>query len=139
MSDVNDGEDLPKGLSRDPPRVSPDDAFKDVGSDAEESWRYQDKFENEFSKKSVIGETEWVKLNGLSDHFWHKKLWSWVLLGVIVWMVFFQSALLIGIGLGRFDFTSYSWLLPTVMIQYLAQIVGLAVFVVRHLFSRADP
>ena len=52
-------------------------------------------------------------------------------------MIGFQSYLLVMVGQGKWDFTEYSWLLPALLAQNLAQVIGLAVFVVRALFS--DP
>jgi hypothetical protein len=56
-------------------------------------------------------------------------------MAVIGGMVVFQSILIWWIGKGWLDFTQYAWLLPALMIQYLTQIVGLAVFAVRS-FSK---
>ena len=50
-------------------------------------------------------------------------------------MVVFQSALLTFVGLGWWDFTHYKWLVPILLVQNLAQIIGLAVFVVKSLFK----
>jgi hypothetical protein len=62
-------------------------------------------------------------------------MWSWTLIAVILGMVVFQSVLIWQVGRGKLDYTGYDWLLPTLMIQYLAQIVGLAVFAVRSFFG----
>lgn len=52
-------------------------------------------------------------------------------------MIGFQSYLLVRVGQGAWSFADYNWLLPALLAQNLAQVVGLAVFVVKALFS--DP
>ncbi len=94
-------------------------------------------FEKEFQKEELLNHDEYgqLKIRGLRDHFQHKKYWSWLLMFAIGFMVIFQFILVILVGVNALDFRDYTWLLPTLMVQYLAQIVGLAVFVVRSLFK----
>jgi len=47
----------------------------------------------------------------------------------------FQMFLLMMVGWGWWDFTKYDWLLPMLLVQNFAQIVGLALVVVRSLFD----
>lgn len=84
------------------------------------------------------GEERWTKIRGLEAHFAHKSLWSGVLIVTIAWMVLFESILVACVGMGWWDFTKYSWLIPTLMIQFLAQIVGLGLLVVKSLFKDMD-
>jgi hypothetical protein len=53
----------------------------------------------------------------------------------MAFMVGYQSFLLYKVGTGAWDFSKYQWLLPSLLVQNLAQIVGLAVFVVKALFK----
>jgi hypothetical protein len=53
---------------------------------------------------------------------------------VMAGMVIFQSVLLGLVGAGIWDFSRYAWLLPALLVQNLAQVIGLAVFVVKALF-----
>jgi hypothetical protein len=115
-------------------QISVDDALGAVEFAEPESRELEYEFEDFFSRRSVESEEAWIRLRGLKDHFGHKKLWSWFLMFVIGGMVIFQSVLIWKVGKGDLNFVSYAWLLPTVMIQYLAQIVGLAVFAVRSFF-----
>ncbi len=50
-------------------------------------------------------------------------------------IVIFQCALLWCVGIGRWDFKDYKWLLPALLVQNLAQIVGLALVIVKSLFK----
>ena len=84
------------------------------------------------------GEEAWIRARGLEAHFRHKSLWSSVLIFTIAWMVIFESILVWCVGVGWWDFTQYSWLIPTLMIQFLAQIVGLGLLVVKSLFRDMD-
>ena len=81
------------------------------------------------------GEEAWVRIRGLEAHFEHKSLWSTVLIFTIAWMVIFESILVACVGFGWWDFKEYAWLVPTLMIQFLAQIVGLGILVVKSLFK----
>jgi hypothetical protein len=128
MSDQDKGDDAEKP-------ISVEDALGDLSSDVPESRQLEYEFEEFFSRRSVVSEELWIKLQGLKDHFTHKKRWSWLLMAIIGGMVAYQAVLIWMIGLGKLDFSQYEWLLPTLMIQYLTQIVGLAVFVVRSLFK----
>jgi hypothetical protein len=92
-------------------------------------------FRSFIGKRSAESERSYAHLKGLKDHYWHKAYWSWFLSGIMGFMVFFQSVLLCCVGLGWWDFSKYKWLLPVLLAQNLAQIVGLAVFVVKALFK----
>jgi len=50
-------------------------------------------------------------------------------------MLAFQSYLLVMVGRGVWDFSAYEWLLPALLVQNLAQVVGLSVWAVKYLFS----
>lgn len=90
-----------------------------------------------FNSKSVASQEKYARLKGLQDHYKHKGRWSGFLMLLMAGMIGFQSWLLVEVGRGNWDFTAYDWLLPALLAQNLAQVVGLAVFVVRSLFS--DP
>ncbi len=92
------------------------------------------KFETDFRRQSVIAEKEYLHVIGLRDHYSQKKSWSKFLMFLMFFMVAFQSGLLGMVGHGLWDFSKYKWLLPILLAQNLAQIVGLAVFVVKSLF-----
>lgn len=95
----------------------------------------EEKFIEDFSRRSLEGEREYAHLRGLVDHYNHKGRWSWFLIALMAFMVGFQSLLLSLVGAGIWSFEKYSWLIPTLLVQNLAQIVGLAVFVVKSLFK----
>lgn len=76
-----------------------------------------------------------IHLQGASDHHFHKGKWSWFLMAAIGLMILFQSALLVSDGLAWLDFTAYEWLLPVLLVQNFGQVVVLAVYAVRYLFS----
>lgn len=56
-------------------------------------------------------------------------------MGAIGAMLMFQMFILIFVGVGRLDYREYNWLLPGLLVQNLVQIVGLAIYAVRSLFS----
>lgn len=100
-----------------------------------ESSRLQRRFEKRFSSKSINAQADYAHLKGLVEHYFHKKSWSWFLMGVMAVMIIFQTGLLLGVGLGKLDFTEYKWLLPALMVQNLGQVIALAVVVVKSLFK----
>lgn len=93
--------------------------------------RYADAFESD----AVAQQAAYVHLSGISDHYRDKGLWSKFLMGAIAAMLGFQSLLLLMVGFGWWDFTSYEWLLPALLVQNLTQVVGLSVWAVKYLFS----
>lgn len=120
------------------PAVSAQEAFQDIVVPEHEERQLQRQFEREFYIDAEDAERSYIRLSGLRDHFRHKRYWSFYLMFLMFAMVAFQCILIAMVGAGRWDFKQYSWLLPTLMIQYLVQIVGLAVFVVRSLFKSMD-
>jgi hypothetical protein len=100
-------------------------------SDVTSERKYLDKFR----AKSTDTQESYAHLQGLRDHYKHKGKWSYFLMLVMAGMIIFQSALLGLVGAGIWDFSAYQWLLPALLVQNLAQIIGLAVFVVKALFK----
>lgn len=87
-----------------------------------------------FSSVAADSEEKYEHLKGLREHYKHKGRWSNFLMCVMLGMVVFQCVLLGMVGAGQWDFSKYEWLLPLLLVQNLAQIIGLAVFVVKALF-----
>ena len=93
------------------------------------------RYELEFGASSVDKQAQYAHLKGIRDHYKHKGRWSNFLILAIAAMLVFQSFLLIKVGLGIWDFSAYEWLLPALLVQNLAQVVGLSVWAVKYLFS----
>jgi hypothetical protein len=91
-------------------------------------------YADRFSRESASAQLEYAHLQGVRDHYRHKGKWSTFLMWVMAGMVVFQSVLLGLVGAGIWDFSAYDWLLPALLVQNLAQVIGLAVFVVKALF-----
>jgi hypothetical protein len=100
-----------------------------------EGRRLKRQFDLQFQKGEEDEGVIYFSLSGLRDHLRHKSYWSFFLMFLMFAMVAFQSVLIGLVGAGIWNFSQYRWLLPTLMIQYLVQIVSLAVFVVRSLFK----
>lgn len=83
--------------------------------------------------------TEYEHYLGVKQHYQHKGRWSEFLLLAIAGMIFYQMGLLILVGLNWLDFSDYDWLLPGLLVQNLAQIVGLSIYAVKNLFSDIMP
>ncbi|WP_430422038.1 hypothetical protein [Phenylobacterium sp.] len=109
--------------------------FADLVAPPAESLALETRYEEHFTVQAVEAERALAHLIGLRDHFRHKKLWSWFLMALMGFMVGFQSWLIYRVGIGFWDFKDYAWLLPTLMIQYLLQVAGLAYIAVRSLFK----
>lgn len=80
-------------------------------------------------------ELAFEKLKAFKNHHDSKKQWSDFMIEVMAILIGFQMLLLIMVGVGWWDFTKYDWLLPMLLVQNFAQIVGLALVVVRSLFD----
>jgi hypothetical protein len=108
-------------------------------SSAAERADKEDEFLRISQNRAIQGERQYIHLSGLSDHYWHKQLWSFFIAGLMSFMILFQSFLLLMVGFGWWNFEKYTWLLPALLVQNLAQIVGLALFVVKALFKEMAP
>jgi len=97
--------------------------------------RSEKQYLKRFQTLSVEGQAQYAHLKGIQDHYKLKERWSNFLIGAIAAMLVFQSVLLMMVGLGKWDFSKYEWLLPALLVQNLAQVVGLSVWAVRYLFS----
>ncbi|URK86521.1 hypothetical protein LP421_18955 [Rhizobium sp. RCAM05350] len=96
-------------------------------------------YEDRFRIRSIEAQKAYTHLLGLQAHYSHKRKWSWFLMLAMAFMLIFQSYLLYKVGTGSWDFTAYRWLLPLLLVQNLGQIIGLAVIVVKSLFTNLDP
>lgn len=92
------------------------------------------RIEEDFRSDYVRAGREFEHLNGLRAHYKHKGRWSCFIMGLMGAMVLFQSAVITLVGFHIWSFTDYPWLLPALLVQNFAQIVGLALFVVKALF-----
>jgi len=97
--------------------------------------RSEKQYIRRFQSLSVEGQASYAHLQGIQDHYKHKGRWSNFLIGAIAAMLIFQSTLLVCVGLDIWDFSKYEWLLPALLVQNLAQVVGLSVWAVKYLFS----
>ncbi|MGS4883619.1 hypothetical protein [Roseibium sp. MB-4] len=88
-----------------------------------------------FRNLSIDAQVQYAHLQGIKDHYWHKGKWSWFLMAAVGGMIIFQSVLLWKVGKGELDFTQYEWLLPALLVQNLGQVIGLAAYAVKYLFS----
>lgn len=88
-----------------------------------------------FEQQSISQQVQYAHLQGIIDHYKHKGAWSSFLMIAVAGMVLFQMFLLCEVGLGRLDFREYEWLLPALLVQNLGQVIGLAVYAVKYLFS----
>lgn len=101
-----------------------------------DAWkRLQAEWTRSFRTGSIQREEEYEHLKGLRDHYQHKGYWSYFLMFLMLAMIVFQSVLLGMVGAGSWDFSKYQWLLPLLLVQNLAQVIGLAVWVVKALFK----
>ncbi|MBB3461550.1 hypothetical protein [Rhizobium sp. BK377] len=80
-------------------------------------------------------ELAFARLRAFNSHHDSKRDWSRFMMLVIGGLIAFQAILLVKVGTGEWDFTKYEWLLPLLLVQNLAQIVGLAHVAVKALFD----
>jgi len=98
----------------------------------------ENEFEKNFSHDADVVEFEYIEnihAAGVRLHYQHKHWWSAGIFVLMFVMIGFQCFLLSMVGAGKWSFSDYQWLLPALLVQNLAQVVGLAVFVVKSLFA----
>lgn len=125
-------------MSEDKPLPKSDDVLRGIvgkGGSASEMSRPEKDYLRRFQNLSVDGQVQYAHLQGIQDHYLHKGRWSNFLILAIASMLVFQSFLLVKVGVGAWDFSKYEWLLPALLVQNLAQVVGLSVWAVKYLFS----
>lgn len=83
----------------------------------------------------VDRELAYAKLAAFQNHHDSKKRWSNFMIRAMSALILFQMLLLGFVGFGWWDFTAYNWLLPILLVQNFAQIVGLAIVIVKALFG----
>lgn len=126
---MSDDEQLPKS----------DEVLKGIVMPAKAGSSGISKPEKEYIRRvqsiSVDGQVQYAHLRGIQDHYKHKGRWSNFLIAAIAAMLVFQSFLLFQVGTQKWTFVEYDWLLPALLVQNLAQVVGLSVWAVKYLFS----
>jgi len=83
----------------------------------------------------VSARLDYVHLKGTQDHYALRKTWAWFLIFALSAVIALQHVILFCVGWSWLDFTAYPWVLQILLVQNLAQIVGLATFAVRYLFK----
>lgn len=95
----------------------------------------EEEFDFKFQTESILQQAEYARVTGIKQHYNHKSYWSFFIMAIMTVMVVFQCVLLGMVGGNSWRFSQYKWLLPALMVQNLAELVGLAVIVVRSLFK----
>lgn len=93
----------------------------------------QEKFERTQLEREFDWQEKFARLQAFENHHRNKGKWSLFVMVIMAFMIGFQSLLLMLVGLDVWDFTKYEWLLPTLMVQNLAQVIALAVVIVKAL------
>ena len=106
----------------------------EVKNETTDDFKEIENFTNQIVKLTPDIELQYIHMEGVQDHYKHKKWWSWFIMALMAILLIFQCTLLGLVGCGIWNFEKYAWLLPALLVQNLAQIVGLAVFVVKALF-----
>jgi uncharacterized integral membrane protein len=114
---------------------TPDELLTALSFNEYESQEKEDRFARKFERDAIGRERDYAELRALSNHYDHKSYWSWFLLGVIGSMILFQMAVIRNIGQGEWRFVGYEWLIPALLVQNLAQVIGLSLFAVKALFA----
>ena len=100
-----------------------------------ESDASEEAYRRQFGQAAVQQEYAYAHLQGIQDHYKHKGWWSTFLMVIIAAMILFQLLLIWKVGIKAWDCTEYEWLVQLLLVQNLAQVVGLAIYAVKYLFS----
>ncbi len=87
------------------------------------------------SAEEFNSEESLTHLDGLKDFYKLRKKWSWSIFGFIVALIAFQIIITSLVGLNILNFEKYPLFLPLVISENFIQIIGLALIVVKFLFS----
>ncbi|MFP5077481.1 hypothetical protein ACLE20_09245 [Rhizobium sp. YIM 134829] len=101
-----------------------------------EAERQQEKIQRQDELAALDRQMAYARLKAFQAHHHHKGRWSIFVMIAMAWMILFQSGLLALVGTGIWDFKPYQWLLPSLLIQNLAQIITLAAIIVKALFDK---
>lgn len=118
---------------------SVDKLIEEIGSDkdTEEKERdYEFSFQDSFRQTSAQSEIAYTHLRGWQAHYEHKSYWSFFLMFIMSIVVGFQCLVIWMTGAKIWTFIDYKWLLPALLVQNFAQVVGLVTFVVKSLFDK---
>ncbi|MDE0254092.1 MAG: hypothetical protein OYG32_04785 [Rhodospirillaceae bacterium] len=118
--------------------ISPKDVLCAIPQSSEQTdsnFSSEDQYISNFKNQSIYSQFQYAHLKGVKEHYSHKGTWSWFLIAAIAGMLLYQAILIWAVGSGWLDFSDYKWLLPALLVQNLAQVIGLAVYAVRYLFS----
>lgn len=131
----------PTETSRERPLPRPGEILAQIRATGSLIQKAEQRYKMRFERATASTEEAYAHLQGIRDHYKHKKLWSFFIMALMAGMICFQSYLLYQVGIKAWDFSQYTWLLPALLVQNLAQIVSLAVFVVKALFTdlRREP
>ena len=108
---------------------------KIIASSVVASDNSEDEYDIEKRREEINNQTKYIWAIGLRDHFKEKSKWSGWLLAAVLFLILFQSLIISLVGADVFHFEKYKWLLPLLLVQNFAQIIGLALVVVKSLFN----
>lgn len=73
---------------------------------------------------------------GEEDYYGLRKKWSWFIFSFITFMLVFQLALTLAVGLRLLDFEKYPIYLHLIIGENFAQIIGMGIIVAKYLFPK---
>ena len=76
-----------------------------------------------------------LELEGRSKFFELRDMWSFWIIGWISTFIFFHITITILVGVGKLDFQSHVWLLPSIIAENFCQIIGMGYIIVRFLYQ----
>lgn len=119
------------GLSANKPTIE-----KDQAALLEESEERQKRIQRQEESAAIDRQMAYAKLRAFQEHHDNKGRWSIFVMWAMGLMIGYQSLLLGLVGGGVWDFSEYEWLLPSLLVQNLAQVITLAAIIVKALFDK---
>ena len=101
--------------------------------------RVQDKQEEDGDLSQLKNEAlrEEIELNGRKKFFDLRDMWSFWIIGWISTFIIFHITITILVGVGKLDFQSHVWLLPSIIAENFCQSIGMGYIIVRFLYQPA--
>lgn len=97
--------------------------------------KYPEKEINQEPTEDIDGS---IHREGTKDFYKLRSTWSSLIGWCIVFLIIFQGAVTASVGFNLINFKDYPWFLEVIVTENFAQIIGLAIIVVKFLFNHHE-
>lgn len=88
------------------------------------------------TKEAISAEAERIELEGRRNFFLLRKNWSTCIISWISVFIAFHIILTFCVGFKWLDFTNNPWIVPSIVLENFAQIIGMGIIVMKFLYPK---